>query len=229
MTHKLDNPFWNAMNTDHLNMTEGNNEVRRYLPTISPFTAAKEYTPSAFDGMVKLSMPGDFMVVAGEYDAPKHPNLVVHHFAPYQQMVYGSDRFNPPEEDEVAPIVTLTPANVPEMIDLVKLTRPGPFAQRTIEFGDYFGIFQDDQLVAMAGERAHLPGYAEVSAVCTRPGYEGRGYASRLIRQVMQGMLARNDIPFLHVATNNDRAISVYERYGFRKRIGLNGLFAERI
>ena len=64
------------------------------------------------------------------------------------------------------------------MVDLVARTEPGPFRPRTIELGGYLGIFHDDTLVAMAGRRFHLPGYVEVSAVCTDPSARRRGYGA---------------------------------------------------
>ena len=72
-------------------------------------------------------------------------------------------------------------ANVAAMLALVELTQPGPFAPRTIELGRYLGVHDNGQLVAMAGERCRLPGYREVSAVCTHPDARGRGLADRLL------------------------------------------------
>jgi hypothetical protein len=37
-------------------------------------------------------------------------------------------------------------------------------------------------LVAMAGERLRLPGWTEISAVCTAPSHQGRGRATALVR-----------------------------------------------
>ncbi len=71
--------------------------------------------------------------------------------------------------------------DVPEMVALAELTKPGPFGTRTRELGEYLGIRKTKRLVAMAGERLHLPGYTEVSAVCTHPDFQGRGYARELM------------------------------------------------
>ena len=50
-------------------------------------------------------------------------------------------------------IVTLGVDDVPAMIELTALTKPGPFSARTHELGTFLGIRVDGQLVAMAGER----------------------------------------------------------------------------
>jgi predicted GNAT family acetyltransferase len=104
------------------------------------------------------------------------------------------------------------------MIELTTLTKPGPFGPRTHELGTYLGIRREGKLVAMAGERLKVPGYTEVSAVCTHPEYLGNGYAQALMSAVMRGIRERGETPFLHVRGDNDRAIKVYEKLGFRTR-----------
>jgi len=108
------------------------------------------------------------------------------------------------------------------MLTLTRLTQPGPFGTRTRELGTYFGIRRSGSLVAMAGERLHVSGYREVSAVCTHPQHRGHGYAAALMQAVMAGMRARKEIPFLHVRADNDQAVGLYERLGFRRRLLLH-------
>ncbi len=84
--------------------------------------------------------------------------------------------------------------------------------------GDYLGIFDGRRLVAMAGRRMHVPGFIEVSAVCTHPDYQGRGYAKALVSSVAAGIAAGGDTPFLHVRQTNTVAIATYERLGFATR-----------
>ena len=104
------------------------------------------------------------------------------------------------------------------MLALIELTEPGPFRPRTIELGGYVGIFHDDELVAMAGQRMHPPGYREISAVCTHPSARRRGYASILTAHVANEIAARGETPFLHLASGNDAARSTYEQIGFAVR-----------
>jgi len=58
-----------------------------------------------------------------------------------------------------ADIVTLGPDDAPAMVELTKLTKPGPFTLRTHELGTFLGIRIDGQLVAMAGERMKPANY----------------------------------------------------------------------
>jgi predicted GNAT family acetyltransferase len=104
------------------------------------------------------------------------------------------------------------------MLDLVARTRPGPFGPRTIELGEYHGVFDGDELVAMAGERLRVAGYTEISAVCTAPAARGRGLASGLTTLVAERILERGELPFLHHADDNHSARRVYLQLGFRDR-----------
>ena len=104
------------------------------------------------------------------------------------------------------------------MLELTALTKPGPFGSRTHELGTYLGIRCEGQLVAMAGERLKVPGYTEVSAVCTHPEHTGKGYARVLMTEIMRSIGERGETPFLHVRLDNVRAVEIYERLGFRTR-----------
>ena len=114
--------------------------------------------------------------------------------------------------------VRLGVADVPEMLALVARTRPGPFLARTVELGTYLGIRRDGELVAMAGERMHPPGWTEISAVCTAAEYRGHGLATRLVRALVHDIRERGETPFLHAAGSNVHAIGLYESLGFRLR-----------
>jgi len=48
-----------------------------------------------------------------------------------------------------------------------------------MELGRYFGVIENGRLAAMAGERMGMPGFREVSAVCTHPDFLGRGLAQK--------------------------------------------------
>jgi predicted GNAT family acetyltransferase len=132
-----------------------------------------------------------------------------------------------PEADVDASI--LGPDDVPEMLALVELTKPGPFRLRTIELGTYIGLRQSGRLVAMAGERLWIDDFREVSAVCTHPDVQGRGYARALIARVVNRMMRAGQTPILHVESANKRAIDLYLALGFVPRTELSLLYARRV
>ena len=104
------------------------------------------------------------------------------------------------------------------MIELTELTKPGPFYARTHELGTFLGIRVDGKLVAMTGERMKPANYTEMTAVCVHPDHRGRGYAQLLLGEVGRQIVARGEIPFLHVFTNNTSAIALYQRQGMKIR-----------
>lgn len=108
--------------------------------------------------------------------------------------------------------------DVPDMLDLVERTRPGPFAEHTIDMGLYLGVRDEGKLVAMAGERLRPEGWTEISAVCTDPSYRGRGLGTMLVLRIAEQIRARGDGAFMHAAGSNTRAIGLYEHLGFRVR-----------
>jgi predicted GNAT family acetyltransferase len=112
-------------------------------------------------------------------------------------------------------------ADVPAMLELTALTKPGPFFARTYELGQYLGSRDGDELVAMARERMRFDGFTEISAVCVRPDHRGKGHAQRLIRALIKGIADRGEIPFLHVFVSNLNAVALYERLGFVVRATL--------
>ena len=108
--------------------------------------------------------------------------------------------------------------DVVEMLALTALTEPGPFRQRTYELGGFVGIREEGRLAAMAGQRLALPGFTEVSAVCTHPGFRGRGYALALVAAVAGSIHARGETPILHTLSGNAGDIRIYRSVGFTRR-----------
>ncbi|SAL86125.1 GCN5-related N-acetyltransferase [Caballeronia terrestris] len=104
------------------------------------------------------------------------------------------------------------------MLDLVQRTKPGPFGRRTGEMGSYIGMRDRGRLIAMAGERMRVDGYAEISAVCVDDDYRGKGLAGRLVNVLRKEIERRSETPFLHVFSDNTSAIGLYQRLGFELR-----------
>jgi predicted GNAT family acetyltransferase len=141
---------------------------------------------------------------------------------PLLQMVAVPQAFN--RAIGSSQISVLKAKDLPEMLELVSLTQPGPFEQRTPELGLYVGIRQGARLTAMAGERMRVPGYVELSAICTLPQARGRGLAALLVRRLMHDAFERGETPFLHVVPTNIAAVSLYEKLGFTVRKQLHVL-----
>ena len=124
----------------------------------------------------------------------------------------ATDEFSTRPDPEA---VELGEPDVEQMMDLVRRTEPGPFRSQTWRMGTYLGVRDGDRLVAMAGERLHLDGWTEISAVCTDPDFRARGMAARLVRALGVGIQARGEQAMLHVLAPNVGAVRLYERLGF--------------
>jgi ribosomal protein S18 acetylase RimI-like enzyme len=208
--HVLDNPAWSSLTGPHAGFAERSGVAARYPADVSPFAAL----PAGPDGQAWASLaelvgPGDAVVLTGPKHRPPRGWTVTMEIPGVQldgSAVAGA------ADPEAIP---LTEADVPEMLDLVRRTEPGPFEKRTRELGTYLGIRRGGALVAMAGERMHPPGWTEISAVCTDPAHRGQGLAARLTLAVAAGIRARGDVPFLHTGAHNAPAIRLYQALGF--------------
>ncbi|MGF7072246.1 GNAT family N-acetyltransferase [Mucilaginibacter sp. 3215] len=215
MEHVLDSPAWNALSTGNKTLARGN-DIAKYFPKeVSPFVATAEISAGNFNLLYDtIPFESHFIFIAPhDIEIPEQWKIV--HYLKCLQMVFEGEV---PADVSDEGLVPLTEQYVPQMVELTRLTNPGPFIERTIEFGHYHGIFDGDKLVAMAGQRLNPTPYAEISAVCTHPDYLGRGYAGRLLLNQVKRIKEVAEIPFLHVKSENDRAIKVYEKLGFVTR-----------
>ncbi|MBA3807348.1 MAG: GNAT family N-acetyltransferase [Solirubrobacterales bacterium] len=210
---RLDNPVYAALSDTHARFAQRSGRVLRYLPDIAPFLALPDDAASAdWRDTVELIGPGT--IAATMYDGSPLPEALQVSLSFDLVQMTGEDLTG--RSDPQA--VTLGLADVPEMLDLVGRTEPGPFLGRTIELGRYIGIRSDGELVAMAGERFRFEGWTEISAVCTAPELRGHGLASRLIATLLADIDERSERVFLHVLASNTAAIRLYEELGFRVR-----------
>ena len=155
--------------------------------------------------------PGDVVGLFGPEPVSEAGDLLVVSYKHIDQMICDRQDNSP----QTRPVTELTPADVPDMLHLVELTKPGPFSVGAIMLGSYLGIRCAGKLIAMAGERMRFDGYTEISAVCTHPGYRGCGYASSLVRALVRQIITRGETPFLHLYSDNTIAAALYTKLGF--------------
>jgi ribosomal protein S18 acetylase RimI-like enzyme len=215
-THPLDDPVWHALAGPHAHFAERRGRAVRYPAEMSPFAAVAAADAAALADLAALVPAGGFVALSGPAAALATAGFRTLGAFEVIQMVCDA-KVAPPARA----LATLGSADVPDMLALVARTEPGPFGPRTIEMGRYLGVRDGGRLVAMAGERLRLPGYTEVSGVCTAPEARGRGLAEALVCAAASDIQARGDAPFLHVRAGSPSeatATALYERVGFRAR-----------
>jgi ribosomal protein S18 acetylase RimI-like enzyme len=202
---QLFNPVWTALTGKQKDFARSGSSLLRYQPDVLPFAAV----PQA-GAMVPIDRELDFGTI---FFCDVLPELRGDHFTETRfrvaQMVYRGD---PKAEAPLEHEVELTPADAEDMLELTSVAFPGFFRIHSVKLGRFVGIRKQGRLIAMAGERFRLPGLREISAVCTRPGYTGKGLAGHLMKRLLDG---KSEWPFLHVSESNTHAIALYERLEF--------------
>jgi GNAT superfamily N-acetyltransferase len=216
---ELDNIIWHALEGPHRHLSGCIGATRWYPGDIAPFIAVPTVDtcpdlnaalargcrfPGHFAGIVPSRVPVGWRITAQ---------------SPILQMFPVADRL-PAADDEAIRVLGI--ADRPAMLALARVAFPDFFRERTAELGEYLGICDGADLVAMAGERLAHGEYHEISGVCTHPRYAGRGFARRLTQALMRRHRARGVASFLHVSENNIAARRLYESMGFAARASLS-------
>lgn len=206
----LDNVFWQALADTQRGFSVGTEHVRRYSRGLPPLLAFADPGHPRLDGFEPFCETGERFYTSGwQGEAPAGWQVELE--TTMEQMVWTGGT----PVEEAIDAVPLGALHVEQMVELATLTRPGPFGPRNLELGGYLGCIDQGRLVAMAGERMQAGNWREVSAICTHPGWQGRGLARKLVQRIVAAQLRRGEKPFLHVMSSNAGAVRLYEQLGF--------------
>ena len=211
---KLDNPVWYALNETHEQFAIGNSKLKRYKETIAPFAAYGGVTSVTRDEMDEVIKPGEFCFFINKLPGLSQ-DYIIEKKITCPQMVYQKRR------EINIPDIAVRQLNEPDdeqILALINEIYPGYYKRGTRLLGDYFGIFDNERLAAISGERICMKGFTEISAVVTHPDYAGKKYAQRLVMHLVNKNLKEGITPFLHTEDTNERAIRLYEHLGFVTR-----------
>ena len=214
--HPLDRPVWHTLRSGWAALAQRDDRAMRLDPAYGPFAATGDDGADSLIALAALATGDSEMWLVGQDVAVAPAGMTIARTATLAQMV--ATTVNPAPAPSCEWIV-LGEADAEEMRALALLT--GPFHPLTHRLGRFIGVREQGRLVAMAGERMRLPGFTEVSGVCTHPDFRGRGLAGALMRIVMQAMLERGETPFLHAYAAHERTIALYETLGFAVRAEL--------
>lgn len=209
---KLANPAWYSLNETHSRLAIGDDEIKFYRPSICRFGGINSKQAGLVSFLQNHPELSSFYIIGNKPQTS--PHLIIDKELVCLQMICAA-----PVKIEITQHITrLNNTYEKELYDLVNLVQPGYFEEGTSLMGDYFGIFKNDQLVAVTGERMKMFGFTEISAVVTHPDFTGKGLAKQLVAYTANKNFERNLIPYLHVAETNTIAIMLYEKLGFVTR-----------
>jgi ribosomal protein S18 acetylase RimI-like enzyme len=218
MQHPLDNPIWTALNSGSACFAFGDGVVRFIDRRIGFFAGIPLYDTEHLNQLYEAMDSGMRVIVFPPGYLELDTKWKVRNDNALLQMVFEKPSLNLSSD---ASIRALAAADVPEMLALTQLAKPGPFLKNTIDFGGYFGFFVDGKLVSMAGTRLAAGPYTEVSAVCTHPDFVGQGLAQRVLPHVINYIQQQGQIPYLQLYPDNLPALRLYQRLGFVERANL--------
>ncbi|MRW92569.1 GNAT family N-acetyltransferase [Duganella sp. FT80W] len=208
---QLDHIFWHALNGAHRRYSDGTDQARRYTQGFSPIIAFADPARPDFGALAPWVTPGEHFYCEN-WTGAAPPGWRIDAETTMYRMLWDGVA---PAADPAPDALPLQAHHAAAALELATLCKPGPFGIRTIELGDYFGYFDGERLMAMAGERLRAPGLCEISGVCTHPDYQGRGLAKRLIAKLLHRHQQRGDRSFLHVMRSNP-AHQLYLNMGFK-------------
>ncbi len=209
---KLDNVVWHCLGEAHKNFALDYGPLKCYHPDYCPFGGFAGSPDVAEQADQYASLISDFYIV-GERPKLSDQLHLKHELVCLQMLTESPVAINITE-----PIMPLNGVYEQELFDLVTLVQPGFIKTKTSSLGNYYGIFKNDQLVAITGERMQMYGFTEISAVVTHPEHTGKGFAKQLLAYTTNRILEQNKIPFLHVNEKNIGAIQLYLSSGFATR-----------
>jgi len=210
--NKLDNPVWNSLSETHAGFSIDYNGIKFYNPEYCSFGGFISPKNSSIATNQYSTLTESFFIV-GEKPEIDNSLHIVKELVCLQMIIYNKIELFITDE-----IIKLTEKHNDELVHLVNLVQPGYFKNKTVSLGNYYGIFKENQLVAITGERMKMNNFTEVSAIITHPAHTGKGYAKQLIAHGVNTIFSENKIPYLHVVESNTGAIALYEKLGFVTR-----------
>ena len=148
----LDNIAWHTLCEHHVRYSAGTAGARRYASGFSPIIGFPDPRKPDFRALSPFCDPDEHFYFDG-WTGKAPAGWSVDAESALVRMIWAGDA---PIADEAHDAMPLGLEHAAQALELTALARPGPFGPRTLELGAYYGHFDGDRLVAMAGERMFI-------------------------------------------------------------------------
>ncbi len=165
---------------------------------------------------IRHLLPARFYAHLGEgfVDALGRENIVEHFGLNYKMVLY--EKVAPPGDDNIR---RLGKHDLAEIRKLYSSAYPHNwFDSYMLETGKYFGYFLKDELVGIAGIHVYSARYrvAALGNIAILPAYRNQKTGYKLTAALCCDLQKNVDIIGLNVRSDNEYAIRMYEKLGFR-------------
>lgn len=218
LEEKLKNPVWYSLQETHKKYLIEFDGVHFYQPDVNIFGAFYDETKTA-KALNEYSKIADNFFLVSENQIPKIDtnHVVLKKKINGCQMVLETLIDIEITED----IVLLSEEYIDEIYNLIWLVMPGFYQKKGFKMGKYYGIFKENKLVSITGQRMQTDDFIEVSGVVTHPNYIKKGFAKQLVAHTTKEILKEKKLPILHTNKGNP-AISLYEKLGYKLTRDMN-------
>jgi ribosomal protein S18 acetylase RimI-like enzyme len=193
----------------------------------------REFTPPV---LFAQGDPGDVATILDEFST--EPSIYLHvrpemlpvletryeivELRPMWRMVLERNKYRSASTPDVVRLSSAQESAVRRLFDDGAISGESPdfFSPSMLDAGVFYGLREDDALVAVAGTHLAVPGedVAAVGNVYIRRDRRGRGLAARVTSAVVEELLQlKIGTIVLNVNQSNTPTIKVYERLGFRR------------
>jgi ribosomal protein S18 acetylase RimI-like enzyme len=212
LSKKLENPVWYSLNETHKKFLIEFDGVQFYQPDVNRFGAFFDETKTS-KALIEYSKIADKFFLVSENQVP----IIDTDYLFLEKKINGCQMVleNLIDIEITENIVLLSDKYIDEIYDLIWLVMPGYYQKRGFEMGKYYGIFKEDKLVSITGQRMQTDDFIEISGVVTHPNYTKKGYAKQLVAHTTKEILKESKLPILHTNKGNP-AILLYEKLGYQ-------------
>lgn len=146
------------------------------------------------------------------------PQNNIHNYEEYFNMgLCGYDTIDKRLNDD---IVRLGYKNLEEIKELITASYPEAWLdEELVKVDENFGAYVDGKLISFAGIHAYSEKYqvAAVAHVTTLPEFRKRGYAERVVAELVKSLMNKVKFIGLNVKVANLSAINCYKKLGFKE------------